>query len=300
MVAPSSQLRPLTFFGRVPKDVNNVDICKELVKRFLLNELKCVQDFGASRYEVSFANMAAVERFLAKPVVNVGNQEVRFEYRGMRTMNVRVLGYRDDCNDFGLPYEFSAYGKVLAFADKGIPGFESILSGVRRVKMEMARPFPNLLRVRDRIVQCEYDGISVVDAFCRGTMQPTVRLPSASVVACMVTCVVRQNANAAEDGTGAAVGREAPLTNAGDLPLPEEAPDGDKEETMAIEWTLARGGKRRERSRETSKERPAAASSGGPGDSDEGLPELKRAAATDSEEQSTSSTVKDNTGGRVG
>ncbi|KAL1476366.1 hypothetical protein MTO96_036553 [Rhipicephalus appendiculatus] len=156
MVAPW-QLRPLTF--RVPKGVTNVDICKELAKRFSLNELNCVQDFGAGRYEVSFANMAAVERFLAKPVVNVGNKEVKFDYRGVRTMNVRALGYPADYNDFGLQYEFSAYGKVLAFADEGIPGFESILSGVRRVKMEMARPLPNLLRVRDRIVLCEYDGV---------------------------------------------------------------------------------------------------------------------------------------------
>ncbi|KAL1478731.1 hypothetical protein MTO96_034879 [Rhipicephalus appendiculatus] len=81
------------FWVRVPKGVNGVDICKELVKRFSLNELKCVQDFGAGRYEVSFANMAMVERFLAKPVLNVGNQEVWFEYRGIRTMNVRVSGY---------------------------------------------------------------------------------------------------------------------------------------------------------------------------------------------------------------
>ncbi|KAL1439572.1 hypothetical protein MTO96_010101 [Rhipicephalus appendiculatus] len=50
MVAPS-QLRPLTFFGRLPKGVNNVDICKDLVKRFSFNELTCVQDFGAGQFE---------------------------------------------------------------------------------------------------------------------------------------------------------------------------------------------------------------------------------------------------------
>ncbi|KAH7935215.1 hypothetical protein HPB52_004803 [Rhipicephalus sanguineus] len=63
MAAPQ-QLRPLTFYGRVPKGTTNVDICKELVKRFSPSELKCVQDFGAGRFEVTFATMAAVERFL--------------------------------------------------------------------------------------------------------------------------------------------------------------------------------------------------------------------------------------------
>ncbi|KAL1478732.1 hypothetical protein MTO96_034880 [Rhipicephalus appendiculatus] len=64
---------------------------------------------------------------------------------------------------------------------------------------------------------------------------------------------------------------------------------------MDLDWMLVRGRKRRVRSRESSKERLAAASSGGPGDLD--LPELKRAAAAESGDESTSSTVQDSTGG---
>ncbi|KAL1422142.1 hypothetical protein MTO96_022405 [Rhipicephalus appendiculatus] len=112
MVAPS-QLLLFTFFGRVPKGVNSVDICKELVKRFSLNELKCVQDFGMGKYEVSFANMAVVERFLANPVINVGNQDVRFEYRGVRNVNVRVTGYPARSTTTALKQECKPYGNIL-------------------------------------------------------------------------------------------------------------------------------------------------------------------------------------------
>ncbi|KAL1440265.1 hypothetical protein MTO96_001205 [Rhipicephalus appendiculatus] len=86
------------------------------------------------------------------------------------------------------------------------------------------------------------------------------------------------------------------------IPPPAVAPaalEGNQntEENMDLDWKVVRGRKCRARSREPSEERPAAASSGGPGGLDEGLPELKRAAAADSDGESTPSTVKDSTGG---
>ncbi|KAL1422141.1 hypothetical protein MTO96_022404 [Rhipicephalus appendiculatus] len=246
--------------------------------------------------------------------------------------------------------------------------------------MEMTRPLPNLLWIAGLLVQFEYDGVvrQCRKCFLPGHHALTARLPSASVVVCLVTPHAKKNANAArgdhatldcksrsyssvartasspsQEGSSAADDRVAPLTDAEGLPLPEKEPevapggtkegvasklvetlpppvveplpaapaaapvataadepaappaqapaaqDGDhsKEESMDLDWKVVRGRKRRARSREPSEERPAVASNDGPGGLDEGLPQLKRAAAADSDEESTSSTVKDSTGG---
>lgn len=159
MVAPS-RLRPLTFFGRVPKGATNVDICKALVQRFSQSELKSVQDFGAGRFEVTFRTKAAVDRFSADPALKVRDVVVSFEYRGVRAKMVRVFGYPSDLPDQALSSELAVFGKVLGISEECVPGFSSVGTGNRRIRMEMLRPVPNLLRVGDRVIQCEYEGVA--------------------------------------------------------------------------------------------------------------------------------------------
>ncbi|KAL3188334.1 hypothetical protein MRX96_023002 [Rhipicephalus microplus] len=68
-----------------------------------------------------------------------------------------------------------------------------------------------------------------------------------------------------------------------------------------MSWTDAVRGKKRRANRSPgpSKERLAAAPSGGPGSPKDDLPVPKRAAATESDEESTSSTVTDGTTGEL-
>ncbi|KAH6919463.1 hypothetical protein HPB50_029549 [Hyalomma asiaticum] len=79
-----SRVYPYTFFGRVPRGVNDVEMCTELVKRFPKTDLLCVQDFGGGKFEVSFRNMDAVNRFLADPVLTIRGRLVRFRYLGVQ------------------------------------------------------------------------------------------------------------------------------------------------------------------------------------------------------------------------
>ncbi|KAH7983086.1 hypothetical protein HPB52_009123 [Rhipicephalus sanguineus] len=351
MAAPQ-QLRPLTFYGRVPKGTTNVDICKEFVKRFSPNELKCVQEFGAGRFEVTFANMAAVERFLANSVDTVRNVEVKFEYRGVRVKTVRVLSYPVDASDSPLLNGFAAYGKVIGIDYEHVPDFKSVLTGNRRVRVEMARPIPNLL-------PCEYDGVVRLCRRCffPGHHAADCKVPQCERCAefgharCEVACKrcgddhalsackartyssvaarVPARVSSTQVTSGAAESQEAPSKGSEGSPLPErepvgaeqrgccaEAPGGGEqgrrpelaeasapsavlpplEDAMDAEaWKVVRGRKRRARSRDSSDERPAAAACGGPGDLEEGLPGVKRTAATDSDEESTQSTVKGST-----
>ncbi|KAL3224743.1 hypothetical protein MRX96_026334 [Rhipicephalus microplus] len=90
MVAPSC-LRPKTFFGRVPKGVNNLDICKDLVKRFQVKDIAYVQNVCGGKFEVTFVSEDAVEWFKTKPEIFVG-KEVAIPWRAY-----------DDCASFLLP-----------------------------------------------------------------------------------------------------------------------------------------------------------------------------------------------------
>ncbi|KAH7951104.1 hypothetical protein HPB52_004735 [Rhipicephalus sanguineus] len=287
MAAPQ-QLRPLTFYGRVPKGTTNVDICKELVKRFSPNELKCVQDFGAGRFEVTFATKAAVERFLDQSVVKVRNEEVKFEYRGVRVKTVRVLSYPADASDSALLNGLAAYGKVLGVDYEHVPDFKTVLTGNRRVRLEMARPVPNLLPVGSRIVQCEYDGVV---RLCRKCFFPGHHAADCKVPQCercaefgharcealCKRCGEDHALSACKVTSGAAEGQEAPSKGPEGSPLPEtepvsaEAPGGGEQGTRP------------------EKEAPGA----------EGLPGVKRTAATDSDSESTQSTVQGSTVGET-
>ncbi|KAH7983504.1 hypothetical protein HPB52_012379 [Rhipicephalus sanguineus] len=290
MAAPQ-QLRPLTFYGRVPKGTTNVDICKELVKRFSPNELKCVQDFGAGRFEVTFANMAAVERFLAKSVVTVRNVEVKFEYRGVRVKTVRVLGYPADASDSALLNGLAAYGKVLGVDYEHVPDFKSVLTGNRRVRIEMARPVPNLFPVGSRIVQCEYDGV-VRLCFFPGHHAADCKVPQcercaefghARCEAVCKRCGEDYALSACKVTSGAAESQEAPSKGPEGSTLPEMEPVGAE---------APGGGEQGRRPKLAEASAPSAALP-----PLEGLPGVKRTAATDSDAESTQSTVKGSTVG---
>ncbi|KAH6926500.1 hypothetical protein HPB50_019145 [Hyalomma asiaticum] len=94
-----------------PRGTTNTDLCKELVKRFAQTDLRAVQDFGAGRFEIVFRTKAMVDRFLADPVLK--ETEIKFEYRGVWTKIVRVLGYPTQDAEQALIRELGAYGKVL-------------------------------------------------------------------------------------------------------------------------------------------------------------------------------------------
>ncbi|XP_037502557.1 uncharacterized protein LOC119376977 [Rhipicephalus sanguineus] len=254
--------------------------------------------------------MAAVERFLDQSVVKVRNAEVKFEYRGVRVKTVRVLGYPADASDSALLNGLAAYGKVLGMDYEHVPEFKTVLTGNRRVRVEMARPVPNLLPVGSRIVQCEYDGVV---RLCRRCFFPGHHAADCKVPQCercaefgharceavCKRCGDDHALSACKVTSGAAEGQEAPSKGPEGSPLPEtepvraEAPGGragreDQGETMDAEpWRLVRGKRRRARSSDSSDERPAAAC-GGPGDLEEGLPGVKRTAAADSDSESTS------------
>ncbi|KAL3203736.1 hypothetical protein MRX96_041753 [Rhipicephalus microplus] len=80
-----SRLRPMTFSGRVPRGVREIDICNDLLTRFQVEAVVCVQNFGRGKFEITFRNDDAVRRFKAWPEVHVGKKVSKFRYLGPRT-----------------------------------------------------------------------------------------------------------------------------------------------------------------------------------------------------------------------
>lgn len=170
MASQGVRLRPYTFFARLPRGVTNVELVKLLVQRFTKNELSGVQDFSAGRFEVVFKTKDAVDRFLADPVVEVRGEQVRFEYRGSRVKIVRVFNYPLEEQDEELRRVLGEYGSVHGMQRETIPGFADFVSGTRRVRMDMVRPVPNLVKVLDRYVaRFEYEGVVRQCVRCGGT-----------------------------------------------------------------------------------------------------------------------------------
>ncbi|KAH7940570.1 hypothetical protein HPB49_002039 [Dermacentor silvarum] len=165
-MARKNRLKPFTFFGRVPQGVTTVELTKCLTQKFTKSELGGVQDFTGGKYEIFLKTRAAVERFLTEPVVVIRETAVQFEYRGTRAKVVRVFGYSAEHQDIELTKAMEKYGKILSVTRDSVPGFPSVTTGIRRVKIEMKSPVPNFLEIIDTTVQCEFEGVVRVCRRC--------------------------------------------------------------------------------------------------------------------------------------
>ncbi|KAH8009679.1 hypothetical protein HPB51_018990 [Rhipicephalus microplus] len=134
----------MTFSGRVPKGTTNLELTKAFLERFSENDLKSVQDFGGSNFEVTFKSKVAVDRFLAdSAIIEVKGFDIRFEYRRLRTVSVHVFEYHADASDYVLSRALEVYGKVQSTSTDNLTGLQ-ITTGNRRARMELLSPVPNI------------------------------------------------------------------------------------------------------------------------------------------------------------
>ncbi|KAL3227105.1 hypothetical protein MRX96_024284 [Rhipicephalus microplus] len=93
------------------------------------------KDFGGSNFEVTFRNKVAVDRFLAdSATIKVKETDIRFEYRGLRTVSVCVYEYPAEASDKVLSRALEVYGKVQNMSDDNLTGLH-ITTGNRRARM---------------------------------------------------------------------------------------------------------------------------------------------------------------------
>ncbi|KAH8036271.1 hypothetical protein HPB51_022034 [Rhipicephalus microplus] len=161
-----SQNRPRLHYARVPKGVGSADICRELVKRFKLSELKCVQDYGMGKFEVTFANGEVSRRFSDDPVLAIRDARIRFQYRGVRVKVVCVIGFPADADVRIIAQLLGMNGVVVDVSREESAYLPGVWSGILVVRMEMPKSVPNLHQVRDVIVQVEHEGVARVCRRC--------------------------------------------------------------------------------------------------------------------------------------
>ncbi|KAL3217681.1 hypothetical protein MRX96_050968 [Rhipicephalus microplus] len=306
----TSEIRPQVHYAHMPKGVGSADICRELVKHFKLSELKCVQKYGMGKFEVTFANDEASRRFSDNPVLAIHDARIRFQYRGVRVKVVRVIGFPADADVCIIAQLLGMYGVVLDVSREESAFLPGVLSGILVVRMEMHKSVRNLHQFA---LKCEHCGGDHGSSECKARTNSSAAPPVASSSQEQVSGVAEDREATPGDAKGStqpqpepiserAPGGEkqeaglklakAPTLSAAAEPSPAspagasetspaDAPTAeDKEEPMS--WTDAVRGKKRRagRSPGPSKERLAAALSGGPGSQKDDLPVVKRPAAT--------------------
>ncbi|KAH8027393.1 hypothetical protein HPB51_005221 [Rhipicephalus microplus] len=306
----SNRIRPQVHYAHMPKGVGSADICRELVKHFKLSELKCVQKYGMGKFEVTFANDEASRRFSDNPVLAIHDARIRFQYRGVRVKVVRVIGFPADADVCIIAQLLGMYGVVLDVSREESAFLLGVLSGILVVRMEMHKSVRNLHQF---VLKCEHCGGDHGSSECKAQTNSSAAPPVASSSQEQVSGVAEDREATPGDAKGStqpqpepiserAPGGEkqeaglklakAPTLSAAAEPSPAspagasetspaDAPFAEnKEEPMS--WTDAVRGKKRRagRSPGPSKERLAAALSGGPGSQKDDLPVVKRPAAT--------------------
>ncbi|KAH8022155.1 hypothetical protein HPB51_022288 [Rhipicephalus microplus] len=278
-----------------------------------------VLDFYLGKFEVTFASDEASRRFSDDTVLVIRAARVWFQYRGVQVKVVRVIGLPAGADVRIIVQLLGKYGVVLDVSREESLFLPGVLSRILVVRLEMHKSVPNLH-------QCGGDhGPSECKARTNSSATPPVASSSSQE---QVSGVAEDRKAAPEDAEvstqpqpepiseGAPGGEEqeaglklaeaptlpaatepSPASSAG-VPrtIPADAPAAkDKDEPMS--WTDAVRGKKRRarRSPGPSKERLAVASCGGPGSPKDDLPVPKRPAATESDEESTSSNVTGST-----
>ncbi|KAH8018461.1 hypothetical protein HPB51_006993 [Rhipicephalus microplus] len=291
-----SQIRPRVHYARgVPKAVGSADICRELVKRFKLSELKCVQDYGMGKFEVTFANDEASRRFSDDLVLAIRDARIRFQYPGVRVKVVRFIGFPADADVRIIAQLLGMYGVVLDVAREESAYLPGVWSGILVVKMEMNKSVPNLHQEQ---VSGVAEDREAAPGDAEGSTQPqpepiSERAPGGE----------EQEAGSelAEALTLSAAAEPSPASPAGapgTSPVDALAAE-EKEEPMSLTDAVQGKKRRARRPPGLSKERLAAAPSGGPGSPKDDLPVPKRPALTGSDGESTSSTLTGSTMGEL-
>ncbi|KAL3191422.1 hypothetical protein MRX96_059802 [Rhipicephalus microplus] len=233
-----SHIRPRVHYARVPKGFGSADICREHVKRFKLSELKCVQDYGMGKFEVTFANNEASRWFSDDPVLAIRDARIRFQYRGVRVKVVRVIGFPADADVRIIAQLLGMYGVVLDVSREESAFLPGVWSGILVVRMEMHKSVPNLHQVRDVIVRFEYEGVARVCRRCCRTGHHGAKCNALQCVRCGVfghdQCALKCNDCGGDHGPSECKAR----TNSSAAP-PVASSSQEQVSSVAEDWEAA-------------------------------------------------------------
>lgn len=144
------------------------EIVRGLLKRVSRDEVKTLQHFGFGRYELNLHSEDAIKRLYENPVVEVSGKEYQLRYMGATTTEVSVFYFPSDEPLENLKERMSQYGQVTTlrpgrYRAKEIDTWET---GVIHLKMEIQKEIPNFVQYKNKVLQCEYQGVRRVCRKC--------------------------------------------------------------------------------------------------------------------------------------
>lgn len=154
------------FYFTAPKDVTVDDLVnalEEIVGRYGLDTL---MHQGGYKFCAVAATAAAARKITEKGAVIVNGVSCPVACMGPQVVYVTVYRLNPVVSNADLAAALKPYGKVLNVSQPTWKSIQHVKTGMKLVKMEMAKAVPNFMSIRGFKAQFEYKGVRRVCARC--------------------------------------------------------------------------------------------------------------------------------------
>ncbi|KAH7945558.1 hypothetical protein HPB49_012887 [Dermacentor silvarum] len=128
--------------------------------------LETLQHQGGVKFIAAVASAAAAVKLSSRGSFVLNGASVPVAQVGPRVLYISAFRVPPYVGDATLAAALSTYGKVLAIQESQFKGRPTVGTGVRVIRMEMAKPVPNFLSVQGHRIMFDYRGIRKVCSRC--------------------------------------------------------------------------------------------------------------------------------------
>lgn len=128
--------------------------------------LETLQHQGGVKFIAAVASAAAAVKLSSRGSFVLNGASVPVAQVGPRVLYISAFRVPPYVGDATLAAALSTYGKVLAIQESQFKGRPTVGTGVRVIRMEMAKPVPNFLSVQSHRIMFDYRGIRKVCSRC--------------------------------------------------------------------------------------------------------------------------------------
>lgn len=128
--------------------------------------LETLQHQGGVKFIAAVASAAAAVKLSSRGSFVLNGASVPVTQVGPRVLYISAFRVPPYVGDATLAAALSTYGKVLAIQESQFKGRPTVGTGVRVIRMEMAKPVPNFMSIQGHRIMFDYRGIRKVCSRC--------------------------------------------------------------------------------------------------------------------------------------
>ncbi|KAH7934258.1 hypothetical protein HPB49_023892 [Dermacentor silvarum] len=150
------------FTFNAPTDSSADEIIDAIEETVGPGSLETLQHQGGVKFIAAVASAAAAVKLSSRGSFVLNGASVPVAQVGPRALYISAFRVPPYVGDATLAAALSTYGKVLAIQESQFKGRPTVGTGVRVIRMEMAKPVPNFLSVQGHRIMFDYRGIRKV------------------------------------------------------------------------------------------------------------------------------------------